>query len=196
MSDNICEVCNKRFGDRFFNKTLNKCFYHAKKVIQKDDYTWHEHFSSKLYITSLKLLFNSSKKAFNYFYIFIFLLIFIAIFQYSFLSTSDQNILRPSFLSPLLIHLFKALAIVLMAASCLCLLLKITFKRFLLIVILAFIFLYFWWTSDVFLLLLIEILNPFTIIQNPFTLIYKIILFYTLYKTLKYMLKTKTKKII
>ena len=191
MSDNICEVCNKRFGDRFFNKTLKKCFYHAKKVTQKNDYTWDDHFSSKLYFSSLKLFFNNSKKAFIYFYIFVFLLIFIAIFQYSFLSNKDQNILSPSFLSPFLIHFFKALAIVLMTASCLYFLLKITLKRFLLIIILAFIFLYFWWTSDVFLLLLIEILNPFTIVENPFTLAYKIILFYPLYKILKYMLKTK-----
>ncbi|PHR70265.1 MAG: hypothetical protein COA66_12880 [Arcobacter sp.] len=170
---------------------MNKCVYHAKKVTQKDDYTWDDHFSSKLYSHSLKLFFNNSKKAFIYFYIFVFLLIFIAIFQYSFLSASDQNILSPSFLTPFLVHFFKALGIVLISASCIYLLLKITLKRFLLIIILAFIFLYFWWTSDVFLLLLIKILNPFTIVENPFNLIYKIILFYPLYKILKYMLKTK-----
>jgi len=108
-NDNICEDCTKRFGDRFFNKALHKCFYHAKKLPKK------------------------------------------------------MNIRGVSIL----------------------------LQNFIPIVILAFIFLYLGLTSDVFLLLFTEILNPFTIVENPFQLIYKIILYYALYKMLKYMFNAK-----
>ena len=35
MSDNICEVCNKRFGDRFLIKPCRNVFTMQKKLPKK-----------------------------------------------------------------------------------------------------------------------------------------------------------------
>mgnify|MGYP003446400730 CR=1 FL=1 len=45
MSKNICNVCNKEFEDKYFDKKQNKCILHCEKDDSKNMNFWNE-FSS------------------------------------------------------------------------------------------------------------------------------------------------------